>query len=270
MTSDAEQALPLRLVRSLSCGENVAVLSDTEGYTAHVRAHDGQEGYVALMFLSATRDGFAHAGDVQPVSAPAVNGVVRWEAGAPGCDHFMSQGHLVESITANGITVQVSLEDTGWKYRTDVAVSNNGESTADVHPSLVTLDELKPSLKMLHPQDPRKLAHAKEHQVMWTLYKALPSPSAVAERSATMQNASYRVQDYFVPQTPSASLPVRTAASESDSLVALSLKPARLQPGQRTIGEVWFEREGNARELSLRVPVGDLIFDFPLSFDQKR
>jgi hypothetical protein len=33
---------------------------------------------------------------------------------------------------------------------------------------------------------------------------------------------------------------------------------------------VWFEREGNARELSLRVPVGNLIFDFPLSFDQKR
>jgi hypothetical protein len=31
---------------------------------------------------------------------------------------------------------------------------------------------------------------------------------------------------------------------------------------------MWFERDANARELSLRVPVGDLVFDFPLSFEQ--
>jgi len=37
----------------------------------------------------------------------------RWNAGAPGCDQFLSQGRLVESLTANGITVQVSLQDTG-------------------------------------------------------------------------------------------------------------------------------------------------------------
>lgn len=273
MTADAAQALPLRMVRTLSCGENVAVLSDAEGYTAHVRAHDGKEGYVAMMYLSATNDGFAHAADVQPTSATPVNGVVRWEANAPGCDQFMSQGHLVESVTADGITVQVSLEDTGWKFRTDVAVSNSSDSTADVYPSLVSLDELKPGLKALRAQDPKKLAHAKEHQVLWTQSTALPSRSAVVERdrnSAAMQTASYHVQDYFVRQAASATPGAKTAAAESDSLVALSLKSARLQPGQKTVGVVWFEREGNARELSLRVPVGNLIFDFPLSFDQKR
>jgi hypothetical protein len=267
MTSDAEQALPLRLVRSLSCGENVAVLSDAEGYTAHVRTQDGKEGYVAMIFL-ATSSTVTPTADLQPVSATPVNGVVRWEAGAPGCDRFMSNGRLVESVTADGITVQVSLEDTGWKFRTSLAVSNGSDSTADLFPSLVSLDELKPGLKSLRSQDPKKLSHAKEHQVLWTQSNAKPSPSAVAERSgsgATLQYASYHTQDYFVSQDAR-----KPEAGDAGSLVALSLKPTRLQPGQKTTGVVWFERDANARELSMRVPVGNLVFDFPLSFDQKR
>jgi hypothetical protein len=271
MTADAEQALPLRLVRTLSCGENVAMLSDNEGYTAHVRTADGQDGYVALMYLSKLPSGFAHATatDGQPVSATAVSGVVRWEAGAPGCNQFMSQGHLVESVTADGITVQVSLEDTGWKFRTGVAVSNNSDSTADVFPALISLDELKPSLRALHAQDPKKLAHAKEHQILWTQSNAQPSPSAVADHGgASLQEAFYHVPNYFVRDASKPS--AKSATVTSDDPVSLSLKQTRLQPGHKAVGAVWFEREGNARELSLRVPVGNLIFDFPLSFDQKR
>src|SRR5580704_9056261 len=52
MTSDAEQSLPMKLVANLACGQNVAVLSDVEGYTAHVRTMDGKEGYVAVMSLA--------------------------------------------------------------------------------------------------------------------------------------------------------------------------------------------------------------------------
>ena len=47
MTADAAQALPLHLLRNLSCGESVVMLSDSEGYTVHVRSADGTAGYVA-------------------------------------------------------------------------------------------------------------------------------------------------------------------------------------------------------------------------------
>ncbi|MGC2389762.1 MAG: hypothetical protein WA621_10230, partial [Candidatus Acidiferrum sp.] len=33
VTADAEQALPLRLIARLNCGEQVAIISDSEGYT---------------------------------------------------------------------------------------------------------------------------------------------------------------------------------------------------------------------------------------------
>ena len=52
MTADAEQALPLRQVATLACGQQVAILADNEGYTAHIRTSEGKEGYVARMYLT--------------------------------------------------------------------------------------------------------------------------------------------------------------------------------------------------------------------------
>jgi hypothetical protein len=159
MTADAEQGLPLQLTGSLSCGENVTVLSDNQGYTTRIRTAAGAEGYVAHMYLS-LESSAPLAPEPIATSAVVTNGVVRWAAGAPGCEQFSSAGRQVESVTANGVTVQVSLQDTGWKFRANIAISNHGESKLDVIPSLVSLDELKPGMKSLTLQNPRKLQHS--------------------------------------------------------------------------------------------------------------
>src|SRR5215469_2886173 len=92
ITSDAEQALPLRLMGTLACGESVSVLADTEGYTAHVKAADGRDGYVALVYLAIGERAAAAAPEQHARNATPINGIVRWQAGAAGCDEFMSQG----------------------------------------------------------------------------------------------------------------------------------------------------------------------------------
>jgi hypothetical protein len=266
MTADAAQALPLHLLRNLSCAESVVVLSDGQGYTVHVRSADGAGGYVARMYLN-----MGGVADHQPLSASAVNNVVRWQAGAPGCDQFFSKGHTVESATANGVTVQVSLEDSGWKLRATVAVSNQGEDTVELFPVLITLDELQPNLKSLLAQDPAKLSH---HQVLLTEANAQPSPSAVAYHkngTPAASAASYHLAtpDYFSEHVVQTSDRNHAAIVPSDAeLRSLALKHSKLASGQKTAGVMWFERDTNARELSLRVPVGDLVFDFPLSFEQ--
>jgi hypothetical protein len=270
MTADAAQALPLHLLRNLSCAESVVVLSDSQGYTVHVRSADGTDGYVARMYLN-----MGGVADHQPLSASAVNNVVRWQAGAPGCDQFFSKGHTVESASANGVTVQVSLEDSGWKLRATVAVSNQGEDTVELFPVLITLDELQPNLKSLLAQDPAKLSHVVNHQVLLTEASAQPSPSAVAYHkngTPAASTATYHLAapDYFsehVVQTPERNH-AAIVPSGAD-LRSLALKHSKLASGQKTAGVMWFERDANARELSLRVPVGDLVFDFPLSFEQK-
>jgi hypothetical protein len=274
MTADAEQVLPLRLLRNLSCNESVAILSDVEGYTVHVRTSDGKEGYVARLYLNMNGSA-ATVPDQQPASATAVNNVVRWQAGAPGCDQLFSKGHAIESATANGITVQVSLEDSGWKLRATVAVSNKGEEVVEIFPILVTLDELQPNLRALLAQDPAKLSHVVNHQVLLTEATAIPSPSAVAFRQANALSVSAiafhtTTPDYFSDHLVQASASNHAAIVPSAAeLKSLALKHTKLAPGQNTTGVIWFQRDANARELSLRVPVGDLVFDFPLSFGQK-
>jgi hypothetical protein len=275
MTADAEQSLPMKLVANLVCGQNVTVLSDAEGYTARVRTTDGREGFVAVMYLAMGASAPV-AARTEMVSAKAVNGVARWQAGAAGCDQFQSNGHVVQSMTANGITVQVSLQDTGWKLRANIAVSNQSAGEVEVVPGQITMDELQPSLRSLHAQDPAKLGHVVNHGIFWTEAMAQPSPSAVAMNGlgVSVNNASYRTVETpdYMSEHLSAATPKNRASAYADSadVKALALKPGSLAAQQKTAGVVWFERDANARELSLRIPVGEVIFDFPLSFGQKK
>jgi hypothetical protein len=272
-TVDEEQSLPLRVVGSLVCGDTVALLSDAEGYTAQIRTKDGQEGYVARIYLADSSGAPATVQHAQPSLATPVNGVVRWYAGAPGCDEFLSHGRHVESVTANGITVQVSVQDSGWKYRTNIAISNQSGQKVEVLPGIITLDELSPNLRALLVSSPEKLAHTPTHQIFWTLVDAVPSRSAVANYSSNAPAAdrASSVADYLNPHLALAS--TRHAAferSESIDAQSVSLRPVSIPSGQINAGVMWFDRDSSARELSLRVPVGDMVFDFAFSFEQKK
>jgi hypothetical protein len=266
MTADAEQALPMQQIATLSCGQQVGVLADNEGYTAHIRTTDGKEGYVARMYLSTATPAVQPELDLdtpsQITNATPVNGIVRWNAGAQGCDQFISRGRKVESATSNGITVQVSLQDTGWKLHASVAVSNGSNSQVYLLPSLVTLDELTPRLRNLREENPMKLAHNEvNHQLMRNEWIAAPPPSAIVLRSrsaAQVSTVTYHataVDDYL------------GFTDDSASVRAVALKAATLASGQKTSGELWFARDSKARELSLRISVGDVVFDFPFSFE---
>jgi hypothetical protein len=252
VTADAEQAIPLHIVARLNCGDEVSVVSDSEGYTLMVHTADGKDGYVARMYLTELR---AAAANARPNEAVVDNGIARWQSGAPGSDQFFSGGSVVESLTANGITVQVSLQDTDWKLRANVAIAN--QSTEEVHfdPAAFTLDELKPRLRALAYQNPRELAKAMTHQVYWT------NVSAVAPPSAVYMNAVYKTSAY-VPATPN------YLAQEAQPIQASVLDARTLAPKEKASGVVWFERDRNPQQLTLRVFVNDQIFEFPLSFPQ--
>lgn len=276
-TADAEQALPLQIVGSLRCGEPVAVLSDQEGYTAKIRTSDGQEGYVAQMYLAA--EGSAPTVMARPKGSSATpeNGIVRWAAGAPGCDEFLSHGRHVESITANGITVQVSLQDSGWKYRANVAISNETPDGVLVVPGNIALDELTPNMRALPATDAAKLAHSPTHQVFWTLTNAVPSPSAVAEpgsraaESERLANRTSPTNDYLNPHLAlTAARQSGFERTETIDVASVALKTTSVPAGKVDAGVMWFDRDANAHELSLRVPVADMVFDFSFSQEQKK
>ena len=252
VTADAEQTLPFQLVASLACGAEVSVLSDSGSYTVNIRTADGQDGYVARMYLSNTTPSADH----RAAEAVTDNGIARWQSGAPGSGQFFSGDKLVESLTASGITVQISLQDTGWKLRASVAIVNKSDENARFNPAAFTLDELKPRLRSLAYQNPRDLAKAMTHQVYWTTSNAMPPASAV------YRNAAYSAAAYN-PATPN------YLAEPEQQMQTPVLAQRTLAPNEQAAGVVWFERDKSPQQLNLRVFVNDLIFEFPLSFPQR-
>ncbi len=285
MTADQEQALPLQVVATLKCGDEVAVLADDEGYTAKIRTADGKTGFVARMYLAKAAQAAKPATAARTPTPLAQNAVVRWQPGAPGADHFDSDGQLVESLTANGVTVQVSLLDTGWKLRANVAIANGSSRPVDVFPSLVALHEIAPNSKSLPYQDPAKLAKAMNHQILWTRSAAEEPGAAVlsaphgSASAGKAYNASYPVSSYRPASGPNYLAQHQAAeqmARDNDfsgtvkKIKALALYNAAIAPRDKTAGAVWFERDANAQRLLLRVPVGDQVFEFPFSFERSK
>jgi hypothetical protein len=284
MTADAQQSLPLQLVATLKCGEEVAVLANDEGYTVQIQTADGAIGYVAAIYLKKI------PASKRPQTTEQVsvrNGVARWQEGAPGCDHFVSNGILVESLTVNGITVQVSLHDTGWKLRANVAIANQGSGSIRIEPSKFILDEIGANGKPLFYQDPVELAKNVTHQVLWT--EAIAEPSTASPRtisspeSVSATNVGYKASfapsisapNYIIQHQYAEENAVRkegkqTLNNTAQQILALALKRADLDPNDKISGAVWFERGKNPKQLMLRIPIGNQTLEFPLSFKQQK
>jgi hypothetical protein len=250
VTADAAQTLPMQLVTRLNCGAEVVLLSDSDSYTVNVRTPDGQTGYVAHMYLSE----FTASTPEAVQSAVSENGIARWKSGTVGSDQFYSDGMLVESLTANGVTVQVALQDTGWKMRASVAIANGSSQNARFNPKGFTLDELTPHLRNLVYQNPKDLAKAPTHEVYWTMTTATP-PAASMVAASYKGSANVITTNYLAqPQDAQTQAPI--------------LEAHTLAPKEKTAGVVWFERDKNAQQLTLRIFVNEQIFEFPLSFPQ--
>jgi hypothetical protein len=284
MTADPQQSLPLQLIATLKCGEEVTLLANDEGYTVQIRTADGAIGYVAAIYIkkipAAKRPQIVESVNLK-------NGVVRWQEGAPGCDHFVSNGILVESLTVNGVTVQVSLHDTGWKLRANVAIANQGSESIRIEPSKFILDEVGANGKPLFYQDPAELAKNVTHQVLWT--EAIAEPSTGSPRAiSSAESVSATNVGYKSSFTPSVSAPnyiiqhqyaeenavrkegKQTLNNTAQQILALALKRADVDPNEKISGAVWFERGKNSKQLMLRIPIGSQTLEFPLSFKQQK
>ena len=276
MTADAAQSLPMQITGTLACGSEVSVLSDAEGYTVGVSTADGRSGYVASMYLTAVAAP-KRAIDKTQTSAMVENNVARWTSGGAGSDQFYSDDSLVESLTVNGVTVQVTLHDTGWKLRANVAVANDSSEQVMIIPSNFQLSEFVPAVRTLAYQDPKEMARSVSHGVLWTSESAT-SPTGFSPQhagAAATVNVGYKTP-FATTQTPNYLVETQSqqlsAAKHDVDLNAVhqihntALKQGAVVPGAKSSGAVWFERDKKAEQVVLRIPVGSTIYEFPLSF----
>lgn len=284
MTADAEQSLPLKIVADVKCGEQVLVLSGADSYTANIRTADGRAGFVASMYLTKVP---LPGRTLDPSSLK--NGVARWGDGIPGCSQFLSSdASFVESMSVEGITVQVSLYDTGWKFRAQVAIANDSGRPIDIDPSKFVLDEIGPNGKPLFYNDPAELAKNTTHQVLWSVANATPvnlpayakfhssrdrEALVLAYRSPTdrpYSTANYLLSHQNAENDAIDTQTKRTLVDYAKQVLGLALKPGVVPATELVSGAVWFDRSKNPPQLMLRIPIEGTAFEFPLSFKEAK
>jgi hypothetical protein len=282
LTADSAQSLPMHLVATLNCGDPVSVLSDVEGYTVNVRTTDGKTGYVAGMYLAkapvAKPAPVAKAGPAPAAAKPAPrvaaasaivrDGVARWKRGAQGCEQSTKDGVAVESLTANGVTVQVSLRDLGAKLRASIAVDNTSSEYVYVNPIGITLETRGEHWKSLAFVTPAELATEVAQQAGGS--EAAP---VVAELKTSDDSSLFPTVAYAPPRRAGEDDPSEQQANQAFLKAAKqfngeALRKGVVKPDDKVAGAVWFERDANPGQYVMRVPIDNQVFEFPLSVVQ--
>jgi hypothetical protein len=259
LTSDALQSLPLKLVANLSCDQGLALVSDPSGYTVNVRTADGKTGYVASMYLMKAPPA-KPAPRIEPTAASTNNGVARWRPGAKGCDQFTRNGAVVESLTANGVTVQVSLAEAGSRLRADVAVGNFGNTHVYVNPIGIELESKGAHGRSLTYRDPAQLAKETLRGGNGARNAAFRNAEFSPVFASAYSDPGDHVEDLSKPQ-------LNHTAMVPDEFSSQALKKGTLKPDARTWGAVWFERDETSSQFVMRVPIDNQVFEFPLSLE---
>lgn len=242
---------------------------------------------LALLLLSCVSALFAQPQSTTRDHSPTT---VRWQEGAEGADRFFSDGVPIKVLTANGVAVSVSLQDTGWKMRADVVVANRSQGRVDVLPETFTLDVITPKAKRLEFKSLHELAKSIENKSRWRTVLANVAGAMATQQTTSVSSTHGTVSasdnvgnsasgvysgssttitvspDYAARQRANeqARTAVQSAGDMIDYLGRVSLKDNTLMPGQEMSGAVFFERDSKAEGVLLRVPVGNTVFEFPL------
>jgi hypothetical protein len=171
----------------------------------------------------------------------------------------------------------VTLHDTGWKLRANVAVANDGSDQVMITPASFQLSESSPAVRTLPYQDPKEMAKSVSHGVLWTSVSATSPAGQHGDAAATM-NTAYKTP-FAATQTPNYLVQTQTeqlsAAKHDVDLNAVhqihntALRQGPVNPGTKSSGAVWFERDKKAEQVVLRIPVGQTIYEFPLTFNHE-
>ncbi|HEY8715781.1 MAG TPA: hypothetical protein VIM00_10390 [Candidatus Acidoferrum sp.] len=271
MTADPQQALPMNVVADLACGQAVSLVAGNEGYTVNVRTADGKSGFVPWMNVGKGQSINAKHLPLQP--AVIHDGVAKWVAGTEGSERFFTEGTLVESLTINGVTVQVSLQDSGWKLRANIAVANGSLLGVEVIPSHIALNDVQQARKALVYQEPKKLRGAVNHQILWTEATAAPSQSGYLVDAGYSDRDRQPVTQNYLADHQAAVQSVserRTEFNPHSQMKNVALRETIVLPNQQLAGSSWFDRDSKLSDVVVRIPVGSLTYEFPFSFSHEK
>lgn len=215
--------------------------------------------------------------------------VVSWGPAAPGSDRLLKDGLVIAVLVRDSIAAAISIVRSDNQMWANVSISNSSQRRLDIDPSTFTLEVAEPNRKHLPYLDPERLARSIRRRAAWgAALTEIAGEMATTEteteaetnvRAQARDNEGYRAQGTARSTTTVTTVTrdeqararaaadaeriTATAATKASDLVNRALRANTLMPGDEIGGVVFFERDRRARLVVLRVPVGELVYEFP-------
>src|SRR5262245_28560333 len=233
------------------------------------------------------------------VCSPQTNSPIRWQAGAPNTDQITVNGKTVKTLTIDGLTLSLSLNEESLgsdviyydKFVVYLYALNLSERRVEVSPDMVTVEAVKPKAKPLKRETAAHLAISVQQ---WAAVAG-----AVGQFGASMQTTQSTTTGAVTgtgsgpggmvtysgtgtATTTSPDMEARRRANDQAvilngsasragaDLQRVELKANTLLPNWETGGMLIFDREKKCEEAIVRVSVDGKIIEFPFTWQKKK
>jgi hypothetical protein len=223
--------------------------------------------------------------------------IVRWEVSDANSKRFFREGVVVKQLLVDGVdevTVTASIKDRSDSFSVEVGVSNRGKQSFDLRPQDIQLQVIRPGSKSLSFIPAERLAkritdkgnlRASAAEAAWApAFKTVvehvpvtdvtPNPAAVNDPTQPAVTVTTRIDVVtktvpdeharFAASAQAASIR-RSAEADVRQILSTALVTIHLTRDSRIGGRVYYDREENAREVLLRIPLGELTVEIPFT-----
>ncbi len=185
--------------------------------------------------------------------------VIKWTEGAPNATSDMKDNVKIEGLKTDNAHIYVSLteiKETEYN-RVWVQVSNHGTAPMEFNPQAAVLLKGDKSVKAENPDKVagsiQRFGEAKSQEL------SSAHCTNMAATGCQPTNTQMQVSKQVLGASGTAAQWVRDNG----------LRPKTLAPGDEAQGAIVFKKDKKEAEYILHIPVGDQVFEFPLSAQNK-
>jgi len=227
--------------------------------------------------------------------------VVRWEVSDANSKRFFRNDAVVKQLLVDGvdgITVTAAIKDRLDSFSVELEVNSHGKQNLELRPQDIQLQVVRPgskNLSFIPPDvlakrviDSENLKAARVEAAGLTALKTVvehvpvtdvtPNPAHVNNPTEPAVTVATRIDVVtktvpdeharFVASAQAASIRVN-AEADRKQILNTALAAARLTRYSRVEGRVYYDREKNAQEVLLRIPLGGLTVEIPFTAVRK-
>ena len=185
-------------IRKKLAGENSVEVADLYENLGQIAQRRGQRGEALRLFAAASRIKESRGEPWKPFAPEPTDRVVifHYIAGAPWCAEGISEGAVIQTVTANGVTVEAGISQKPSEFakttRALVRVTNKSQYDADLLPQSPTFIQITPTVQVLKPLNPQELAQRiekkGESKAKWIKFWGANATSTVSSYGYTSGN----------------------------------------------------------------------------------